>query len=106
MVGSALLTAYKNALRTADPAQRAGYLQKLLGYAYPQQFVDMLPAMLFTCLMGACVYPISFLNLSDWIILPLQVMTGVVVYAGLSAIFKVDSFGYILGILNRFLKKE
>ena len=76
------------------------------GSGQRQQFVDMLPAMLLTCLMGACVYPISFLTLSDWIILPLQVITGVVVYAGLSAIFKVDSFGYILGILNRFLKKE
>lgn len=80
--------------------------RKLLGYAYPQQFLDMLPAMLLTALMGACVYPISLLGLSDWLTLPLQVIAGVLVYVAASAIFKVDSFSYMLSIIKRFLKKE
>ena len=79
--------------------------QKLLGYAYPQQFLDMLPAMVLTLVMGACVYPISFLQLSDWIVLPLQVLAGVAVYVLLSALFKVDSFQYMLGIIKRIKER-
>ncbi len=79
--------------------------QKLLGYAYPQQFLDMLPAMLITALMGACVYPITFLNLSDWLCLPLQVIAGVAVYVGASALFKLDSFVYMLKIVKKFANR-
>ena len=76
--------------------------KKLLDYAYPQQFLDMLPSILVTALMGVCVYPKTFLNISDWLCLPLQVLAGVTVYVGASALFKLDSFVYTLKIIKNF----
>ena len=38
--------------------------------------------------------------------LPLQVVTGVVVYVALSFIFKLDSFNYILSTGKRLLNRK
>ena len=79
--------------------------KKLLDYSYWQQLRDMLPSMALSCVMGLCVYPIQLLNWSNWIILPLQVLTGVAVYVAGSAIFRLDSFGYILSTVKRLLHR-
>lgn len=79
---------------------------KLLGYAYPSQLRDMLPALLLSCLMGLPVWALSLTGLGDWALLPLQVLTGAAVYIAASAVFKVDSFGYVLGIARRILSKK
>lgn len=76
--------------------------KKLLDYSFLAQMRDLMPALLLSLLMGACVYPITFLNLSDWLTLPLQVLAGVAVYVAVSAIFKVESFGYMLSIVKKF----
>ena len=80
--------------------------KKLLDYSYVQQLRDMLPSMLCTCAMGLCVYPLQLLPWSHWIVLPLQVVTGVVVYVALSFIFKLDSFNYILSTGKRLLNRK
>lgn len=79
---------------------------KLLGYSYIHQLKDMLPAMLLSCAMGAIVLPISFLGLSDWVTLPIQVILGAAVYVGGSIIFKLDSFGYLLSIAKKLLNRR
>ena len=76
--------------------------RKLLDYPFISQLRDLMPALLLSVLMGACVYPISLLNLSDWLTLPLQVLVGVLVYVAVSAVFKVESFGYMLALLKKF----
>ena len=55
--------------------------------------------------MFGVVYPISILNINIYLMLIIQVAVGAVVYLGLSAIFKVESFKYILGIVKGFLKR-
>lgn len=79
--------------------------KKLLDYSYWQQLRDMLPSMALSCLMGLCVYPIQLLPWSNWLILPLQVLAGVAVYVAGSALFKIDSFGYILSTVKRLLHR-
>ena len=79
--------------------------KKLLDYSYWQQLRDMLPSMALSCLMGLCVYPILLLPWSNWLILPLQVLAGVAVYVAGSALFKIDSFGYILSTVKRLLHR-
>lgn len=79
--------------------------RKLLDYPFVSQLRDLMPALLLSLLMGACVYPITFLNLSDWLTLPLQVLAGVTVYAAASALFKVESFGYMLSIVKKFVHR-
>lgn len=79
--------------------------KKLLDYSYIQQLRDMLPSILLTCLMGLCVYPIQWLTWSNWLILPLQVLTGAAIYVAGSVVFRLDSFGYILSTLKRLLHR-
>jgi len=80
--------------------------KKLLGYSYLAQLKDMLPAILLSCVMGLCVFPIQWLNIGDLPVLILQVLAGAVVYIGLSALFKVDTFSYILAIAGKLLHKN
>lgn len=79
--------------------------RKLLDYSYMYQLRDMLPSMLLSCLMGACVYPIQWLGWSDWIVLPLQVVCGAGIYVLGSLIFKLDSFGYLLSTAKKLIHR-
>ena len=78
---------------------------KLLDYAYIQQLKDMLPAILLSCLMGALVYPITWLGWSDWVTLPVQVIAGAAIYVAGSIIFRLDSFDYMLSIVKKLLRR-
>lgn len=78
---------------------------KLLGYSYAKQLKDMLPAILLSLVMGLIVYPITLLGWSDWLALPLQVIAGAAVYIAGSAVFKLDSFNYLLSILKKFARR-
>ena len=75
--------------------------RKLLGYKLTKQLRDILPALLLACLMGVCIYPISLLGLSDWLTLLIQVPLGIAIYVGVSVIFRVDSFSFMLDVLRR-----
>lgn len=80
--------------------------KKLLGYTFKMQLADILPSLLISLVMFAAVYPISLLNLNIWVMLILQVGLGAILYIGLSAIFKVESFRYIISIIKNFLRRE
>ena len=80
--------------------------KKLLGYSYLDQFKDMFPSIVVTLLMGATVFSIQFLNLNTWITLLIQVPVGAIIYVALSAIFKLESFTYILNVAKKFIKKK
>lgn len=79
--------------------------KKLLGYTFKMQLSDIAPSLLLSLVMFAAVYPISLLNINIFAMLILQVAVGVVIYVGLSAVFKVESFKYILSMLKSFLKR-
>lgn len=80
--------------------------RKLLNYSYLEQIKDILPFVLLSCVMAAAVYPISFIGLNDVLTLALQIIVGATVYIGGSALFKMDSFRYILNILTDFIGKK
>lgn len=100
MAYSLIFTAVTSQIINAFPNK------KLLGYSYWQQIRDMLPQILLSCAMGAAVLPIILLGLPDVVTIALQVTIGAVIYIGGSMIFKLESFGYILGLLKSFLKKK
>ncbi len=79
--------------------------KKLLGYTFKMQIKDILPTLLLSAVMFGAVYPISLLDINVWLMLIIQVVVGAVIYIALSAIFKVESFKYILSILKSFLKR-
>lgn len=80
--------------------------RKLLDYKYSEQFKDMLPQILLSLTMGAIVYCVSFLNLSDIATLCIQVPLGAAIYFGASWIFKLESFKYVLDVLKGFIHKK
>lgn len=79
--------------------------KKLLGYTFKMQLADILPSLLISLVMFAAVYPISLLNLNIWVMLIAQVGLGAILYIGLSAIFKVESFRYIISIIKNILRR-
>lgn len=99
MAVSAVIVAVFSAIVNAVPNK------KLLGYTFKMQIQDILPTLLLSGVMFAVTFPISFLDINIWLMLIIQVVVGAVVYIGLSAIFKVESFKYILGLVKGLLKR-
>lgn len=79
--------------------------KKLLDYSYPEQIRDILPGILLAVLMGCCVYPIQWLGLPDAVTLLIQVPLGAVIYIGVSAVLRLDSYKYVMKEIQPYLKK-
>lgn len=81
-----------------------------MNYSYLEQLKDILPGILLAVFMGGCVYCVNFLHLSNWLTLLIQVPLGAVIYIGLSALFKLESFNYIWNTVKpticKLLKKN
>lgn len=84
--------------------------KKLMNYSYIEQLKDILPGILLAVFMGGCVYCVNFLHLNNWLTLIIQVPLGAIIYIGLSALFKLESFTYILDMIKpticKVLKKK
>ncbi len=80
--------------------------RKLLDYNYLQQVKDMTPSILLSAFMGFCVSMVLKLGLNDILTLVIQIILGVLIYAGLSILFKVDSFRYILSIAKKLFSNR
>lgn len=98
MAYSLLLSSFLSQLINSWPNK------KLLGYSYWEQLKDFLPSILLSVLMGAVVYCIGFIKMPTVLTLTVQVFVGVVIYAGLSALLKLEEFGYILGVVKSFFR--
>ena len=80
--------------------------RKLLNYSYGDQIRDILPNILLAAVMGGCVFVVGLIGLPDWATLLIQVVLGAVLYAGLSAATKNESYRYLLDVLKNFRNKE
>lgn len=78
----------------------AFFYRKHLKYKFRHQMADILPPILLSALMGAVVYSVQLLSLSNILTLLIQVPVGIVVYILLSVVFKVDSFYYTFSLLK------
>lgn len=80
--------------------------RKLLDYKYEEQFMDMLPQIGLSVLMGALVYCVSLFGLSGILTLCIQIPLGILVYALGSKLFHIDSYEYIIGIAKSYFNKS
>ncbi len=84
--------------------------RKLLDYSYKDQVKDMLPQLLLSLFMGACVLAVTLFKLPDLVTLLIQVPLGVAIYWGGSKLFGIESYGYllrtVLDLVARFRKKD
>lgn len=75
--------------------------KQLLGYSYKDQWIDIMPSLVISMIMGFIVYLFKFLSLSAWNILVLQVVAGIAIYLGLAKIFNIESFNYLVTTINQ-----
>ena len=78
--------------------------RKLLDYRYRDQLMDMLPQIMLSCMMGAIVYCVEFLGLSDIATLIIQIPLGAGVYILGSKLLHIDSYDYIMNLAKSYLK--
>ncbi|MBQ2901197.1 MAG: lipopolysaccharide biosynthesis protein [Agathobacter sp.] len=79
--------------------------KKLLNYSYVEQVKDLIPSMLMTGVMFIVVMLVGKLQLPIFLLLIAQIITGVVVYAILSIIFKPAPFSILLQQINHIVEK-
>lgn len=73
---------------------------EILNYGHIEQFKDVIVNILPAVIMGACIYPIQLLGLSDILTLIIQIVSGVAVYFGLSVITKNESYHFALSYVK------
>ena len=77
--------------------------KELLNYSYKEQWLDIMPPLLISLIMGVIVYLFNFLNVPAWQILILQIVSGGIIYIGLAKIFKIESFTYLVGTMKQLM---
>lgn len=79
--------------------------KKLINYSIQEQLLDVIPSLLASLAMGGIIYIISFIEMPTVVLLIIQVILGMSVYAGISYIFKIDSFHYMLALVQEKIRK-
>lgn len=80
--------------------------RKLIGYGFIQQFIDLIPLLFASIVMGGIAYSIQFLGLSDILTLVIQVIVGILVYLILSWLLKLQGFIYFYSIFKTKILKR
>lgn len=99
MAFASMLTAPISSFINASPNK------KLINYSYFEQLKDLVPAIAMSCVMGFCVWWLQYLPMHAILILLVQVLAGIVIYFGLSVLFKAEQLGFLLSIIRKFLKR-
>lgn len=80
--------------------------RKLMNYSFLEQIKDILPSILLATGMGVIVYFIGMINLPILPLLLIQVICGGVIYIVGSAVFKLEPYTYLLGIIRPMFQKR
>lgn len=99
MAWSLLLSSFASQIINAAPNK------KILHYGYLEQIKDILPPILLSLIMAILIYPIQYLGLSYLLTLLIQVPAGAIIYIIGSKLLHLDSFEYLLGIVEPYLKR-
>ena len=78
--------------------------KKLLNYSFSQQWRDVFPSLLLSVVMCAVVYGVQYIIEGTLLTLIVQIFVGILVYGGLSWLFRLESFLYLCrtaGIIKR-----
>lgn len=73
---------------------------KLLNYRYMEQLRDILPSILLAVIMAAAVGEVPLLGYGNVLTLCIQIPLGAVIYVAGSAIFRLESFRYLLNMIE------
>ena len=79
--------------------------KKLLNYSFLEQMKDILPSIFLAVGMGVAAYFIGFLPIPTLPLLLIQVTCGGVIYIVGSAVFKLEPYVYVKGIVLSFIRR-
>ena len=77
------------------------YSGRLLGYSSWMQLRDIAPSYSLAMAVALSVYFLKWLPLSYWVVLPLQIVVGAVVFFTLCKMFKMNEYKEIMDILKK-----
>lgn len=80
--------------------------RKLLNYKYSEQIKDIIPQIVLSYVMGAVVFCVSLLGLSNVVTLAIQIPLGIVIYLVGSKMLHIESFEFILSVSKQFGSKK
>lgn len=69
--------------------------KKLLNYSFYEQWKDVTPSLIISAVMGLVVYGVQYIIEGTLLTLVVQILVGVLVYAGLSWLFRLEAFLYL-----------
>lgn len=75
--------------------------EKMLNYSFKEQFIDLLPFIFMSGIMGICIWPIQYLAFPGIITIILQVVLGGIIYMVESKVFHIDVFEKCLELLKK-----
>lgn len=77
--------------------------RKLFNYSFREQWLDILPSLTISFIMGSVVYGILWMNFPPIFTVILQIVVGIVLYIGLAKLFKLEAFHYLWATLKTLL---
>lgn len=83
----------------------AFYSGRFLNYSIWEQIKDILPSFIVAILMALVVFALSYINLPPYVLLVIQLLTGVVLVVILCEFTKLDAYIEIKNILLSFINK-
>ncbi len=82
------------------------YTGRDLGYSSWQQLKDVAPSYGIALMIAVSVYFLKYLPVSNFVILPVQLVIGAAVFFGICNIFKPQEYQEIKGIAEGYLRKK
>ena len=82
------------------------YSGKMIGYSSWMQIKDVAPSYGIAIVVFLSVYFLKYLPITDWVILPLQIVLGIIVFLLLSHITKREEYIEIKSIISPQIKKR
>ena len=81
------------------------YSGKMIGYSSLDQLKDILPFYGIGLLVAVSVYFFRYLPLSNYIVLAIQILTGIIVFVGICFVFKVNEYQDLKQLLLQYMSK-
>lgn len=78
---------------------------KLLGYTSWKQIKDIAPSFLIAVIIVICVYPLKYLPFSNWTILPVQIVVGILSFFIICTLFKPEEYIELKNIILPYICK-
>lgn len=74
--------------------------KKLMNYTYLEQIRDLIPSFLVSIIMGLIVWLMNMIPCSAYLLLPLQIIAGIIIYILLSKLLKIEGFIYLINTIK------